>query len=156
LTYRYGDPINLLVIHLDGDRAAALGIPTDGRLIADIASDICNVIKGWLGAPQHSIPPGVVITIPMQSTETWLIAGILAGGIVDLERIDQPVTRLTSAGLLERDTDGVAIKDLRRYRKLAVDLAKASARLFARSPEASRFRGKVAARCGQLSAQPTP
>ena len=147
LGHRYGNPIDILLIQVDGDIAPSLGVPVQQRAAADIAREVCDQVKSWLGHPPRALPPQVIITIPMEATESWLIAGLEDGSILNLERLAHPAGRLVSKGKLIADSNGRPVKDLSRYREMARDLAKSTTRLFVRAPEADRLRSKIAAKC---------
>lgn len=147
LGHRYGDPIDILLIHVDGDIAASLGIDVQGRAAKEIAQDVCKTVKSWLGHPPRLLPPQVIITIPMESTETWIVAGLEGGSILNLERLPHPAGRLVSAGKLLADANGRPVKDLARYREMARSLGLSTTQLFRKAPEADRLRGKLSAKC---------
>lgn len=147
LGHAYGSPIDILLIQVDGDIAPSLGIATGGRTAAAIAGDVCKAIKSWLGHPPRNLPAQVVITIPMQATESWIIAGLEPGGTLNLEGMQHPAGRLVAKKQLIADANGRPVKDLARYRQMAKSLSKAPQQLFLRAPEADRFRAKIAAKC---------
>lgn len=126
------DAPDILIVQVDGDIV--------GQVSANDNVGLCAEIKSWLGRGANH--PGLVIVIPTQATETWLLA---ANRPVNpaIESMRKPAEQLVKAGLIEHDEHGDPIKDQQRYRELAIPL---TARLTALRPiltELDRFCSKL-------------
>lgn len=126
--------IDLLIVQLDGDRCGPLGV-------AD-AAGLCATIKRWLAAGAGD--PRLVITIPMQASEAWLVAANLPATPA-LEQRPHPEELLTGKQLLPRGKDGRSIKDRAIYQRLALQLRDRLAEVRRTLPELDRFAGKLEA-----------
>lgn len=128
--------IDVIVVHLDGDLCGNEGLPAT-------PSDLCDHIKSeWLGgAPPH----GLLICIPMQTTDTWLAAALDPS----VSESDDPLVHLVRLGLL---LPARAEKKPRRsepaYRHSANQLGAAAMRIRATLPELDRFMSKLEAMRG--------
>lgn len=85
--------IDVVVVHVDGDLCGQHGLPAT-------RTDFCDHIKAaWIGPATP--PPGTVICIPAQATDTWLAAA-LDGDIATpaLETDRNPLAHLVRLGVL--------------------------------------------------------
>ena len=116
----FGEPIDLLVIHLDGsvcweeelqEELGGLGLIRECPPIQPIASLLASLVQHWL-LVEH-LPQNVLLAIPAQDTETWAFAALFPDDPLcvreDFECLrsgaDYPAYRLTLAryrGLLSR------------------------------------------------------
>ncbi|MFO7561964.1 MAG: hypothetical protein R6X02_04930 [Enhygromyxa sp.] len=125
---------DILIVQVDGDVA--------GQVSAATLDELCAHIRSWLGS--GATHPGLVITIPAQATETWLLAGSRPASPA-LESVRKPAEQLIRAGLIAHDKHGNPIKDQQRYRELAAPLADRLASLRPVLRELDRFCSKVEA-----------
>lgn len=132
-------PLHLLAIHVDGSAADKLidSIPAcpPARPTADALRQV--IISDWLN--RVPLPIFVVLAVPMQSTDTWVIAAHLRGteSICECEiKTDQRLFRL-SDGFSWRD------KKLKKpelaYRPLAIATGQMFHTVRTRCAEAERF-----------------
>jgi hypothetical protein len=135
---------DLLVVHLDADIRHLpevhkhLGLEgTDDDL-----SPLCDHIKSWVPGP---VPEKLVIVIPREATEAWLVAAHTKRH--DVEAISRPVDVLQDAGLVG-GAPGKPEKRSPVYEQLAGGLAAllGNKRRMAEVPELGRFLGKLHAR----------
>lgn len=125
---------DLLIVQVDGDIA--------GQVSAATLDELCGRVKIWLGAGASH--PGLVMAIPTQATETWLLAGSRPANPA-LEAVRKPAEQLIKAGLIEHNERGNPIKDQQRYRELAAPLADRLASLRPVLRELDRFCSKIEA-----------
>lgn len=123
---------DLLVVQLDGDRCPRLG--------AADTTQLCAVVKGWLGAGARE--PKLVIAIPAQASEAWLVAAHMATTPA-LEQQHHPEDLLAQRKLLRRGADGRAVKERATYVELAVRLRERLAEARRVLPELERFADKL-------------
>lgn len=115
---------HLLIIHLDADARKALKVAT--------TKELCGVIQGWLGLDRkrhedrRSMSPRLIIVIPKEATETWLLAS-LGSATPQIENAESPRARLVAAGELPPADAPWSVRR-ERYTQL-------SARLAAQLPE---------------------
>ena len=135
---------DVLVVHLDADiRHLPAVKPHLGREnTEDDLSLLCDHIKSWFPGP---LPEKVVIVIPREATEAWLVAAHT--NLHDVEAIARPADALREAGLI----GGVAGNPQKQppiFEKLAANLAvlMRNKRRMAELPELGRFLGKLHAR----------
>jgi hypothetical protein len=124
--------IDVLIVQLDGDRCGPLGV-------AD-AAQLCATIKGWLAA--GATDPRLVVAIPMQASEAWLVAAHLPADPT-LEQTPHPEALLVRKKLLRPGKDGVARKDRDTYQQLAAKLRDRLAEVRRVLPELDRFARKL-------------
>ncbi|AUX40568.1 uncharacterized protein SOCE26_019690 [Sorangium cellulosum] len=134
--------IDLLIIHVDADVRRHVpelkkkkGEPT--------TQDLCDTIKGWLKLRQSAKGRRVLIVIPAQATEAWLVAA-QGGATPDLEKEAKPVTRLVQRKLVST-IGGKPDKSPAVYRDLATPLRSHAAELRGVLRELDHFMGKLEA-----------
>ena len=100
---------------------------------------LCDHVKGWFAG---GVPASVVIVLPREATEAWLLA--VHTRIVDVESIFDPARELVARGLIGGEQH-VPAKGEIAYRKLAAPLARVvgDRKALARVPELERFVGKL-------------
>ena len=125
---------NILIVQVDGD--------VRGQVSASTNEKLCDEVKSWLG-PGVTFP-GLVIAIPTEATETWLLAANRPANPA-LERVKKPAEQLIRAKLIEHDAHGNPIKDYARYRELAAPLGEQLSALRRVLTELDRFCVKVEA-----------
>lgn len=114
----------ILIVHVDADARKKLKVNTTAAL--------CETIKGWLGAGLSS--PRLVIVIPKEATEAWLLATV-GSATPQIEEERDPRARLIALGQLPGHAapwsvkeqcyerlSGLLVADLQRYRTLLVEL----------------------------------
>lgn len=87
--------LDLVVVHVD---ASIRKLPEIARELAeadDELESLCDHVKGWIG---HPLPESVVITLPREEIETWLLAASTRRK--NVESIDDPIEVLVDQGLL--------------------------------------------------------
>jgi hypothetical protein len=85
--------LDLVIVHVD---ASIRKLPELARALEDDALDtLCDHVKGWIGP---SVPDSVIITLPREELEAWLLAG--STRLKDVERVDDPLAVLVERGLL--------------------------------------------------------
>jgi hypothetical protein len=124
--------IDILSVQLDGDRCGPLG--------ASDSTQLCATIKRWLAAGASD--PKLVIVIPMQASEAWLVAAHLPATPA-LEQRPHPEELLAARNLLRRGKDGQPLKDRDTYQRLAVQLRERLAEVRRVLPELDRFARKL-------------
>jgi len=138
--------IDLLILQIDAD------VRTEVR--ARTTADLCATVKGWLGHGARD--PRLVIVIPAQAIEAWLLAAHVAPS-PQLEQQAHPARQLVRHHLLSGAADGRPIKDRARYEALSVKLTERVAELRDVLPELDRFVSKLelaAIRLGRPVAPP--
>jgi hypothetical protein len=142
LLFAVQPPIDLLVIHVDGDAAGESELQ-DGMVdpvaevmqpcppVHDTAVRLEQVIRAWLR--RHTLPPQVVCAIPSQDTENWTFAALFPEdplcASADYECLkagrDRPCYRLTleQYGRILQRTGGRVKKPVARYRSVAPAVA---------------------------------
>jgi hypothetical protein len=135
---------DVLVVHLDADirHLHAVKAHLGRETTEDELSLLCDHIKSWFPGP---LPAKLVIVIPREATEAWLVAAHT--NLHDVEAIARPADALRDAGLI----GGVAGNPQKQpliFEKLAADLAVLvrNKRRLAEVPELGRFLGKLNAR----------
>jgi hypothetical protein len=139
-----GQPLDLLVIHVDASIAAeadlqesdddpVTGIQKPCPPIAPTGAQLRRVIAHWLR--QDDLPPKIVLAIPVQDTESWTFAALLPDdelcGRADYECLragkNHPGSRLAlkKFSKLLRRTDGQIKKHGQSYREIAPQIAAA-------------------------------
>lgn len=104
--------IDLVVVHVD---ASIRKLPEiAGALTADELEALCDHVKGWIGDP---VPDSVIIALPREELETWLLAANTR--VKNVERIDDPVGVLVDKGLLTTER-GRPAKRSRDYAELMI------------------------------------
>ncbi|MCX4247393.1 hypothetical protein [Paraliomyxa miuraensis] len=102
---------------------------------------LCEHVKAWIGQP---VPSSVLITLPREEIETWLVAANTRRKAV--ENIGDPAAVLVGAGLLEVRKGGPS-KDARAYEVLVQPL-----RRFLRDPKLLRSVPELERFCSKLRA----
>lgn len=105
------NPPDLIVVHVDADVRTLVGVST--------TEELCAKIRGWLGpsAKRH----GLVIVLPKECTETWLLASHTPA-TPSLEALEDVASRLAGRGLLKLGEHGRPVKDRGIYANLSVPL----------------------------------
>lgn len=132
------DPLDLLVIHVDGDIAKAdLGITLPCPPVRPLADALRQVMMDdWLRCT--ALPSFVLLATPMMATETWVVAA-LAEADFGLAEDDGHIWRwLTSNGHL-RLKDGKPKKSQLAYRPLAEAVGRELVKVRLLCSEAERF-----------------
>jgi hypothetical protein len=142
-------PLELIIIQVDADTRHDPAIaPHLTREEGDDDLDaLCRHVKSWAKA---SLPDSVVIALPRETTDTWLLAA--HSRRKNVETIENPARVLADAGCL-RTENNKPLKSAADYEKLAVSLLvklKDPGELHA-IPELERFVGKVRARLRSIS-----
>jgi hypothetical protein len=147
----YGDPIDLLVIHVDASIAHNPAINLEQP--CPPAPDTTNAWRGlviqWAGG---QLPPNAIIAVPSKTSDAWVCAAI-AGGDSLLECDPEPLERLANvSGLgfqLKRTSDGRIKKPTARQYDihLASQVAARFDRVRGICGEAERFALEVEAQC---------
>lgn len=135
---------DLVIIQIDADIRS--------QVQAKSNLEFCETIKSWLGSGVDL--SGVIIVIPTQAIETWLLAAHRASN-PKIEGERHPANALVREGLLQMSDVGQPIKDVDRYRTLALALPGKLTSLRAVLPELQRFCEKVEAFVARHSASPT-
>ncbi|WP_437679163.1 hypothetical protein [Sorangium sp. So ce131] len=134
--------IDLLIIHVDADiRHKVSGRKSKGR--EPTTQDLCDTIKGWLGLAQGVRGRRVLIVIPAQATEAWLVAA-QGSPTRDLENEAEPIKKLIKRKLV-RTTGGRPDKSPAVYRELAEPLRSRASELRGVLRELDHFMGKLEA-----------
>lgn len=135
---------DLLIVHLDADIRL---LPEVTKQLGpgdtdDELSPLCDHIKSWIRGP---VPEKLVIVIPREATEAWLVAAHTNRHGV--EAIARPVDALRDAGLVG-GPPGKPEKRSPVYEQLAVGLTALlrNKHRMADVPELGRFLGKLHAR----------
>lgn len=126
------DAPDVLIVQVDGDIA--------GQVSAANNDELCATIKSWLGSGASH--PGLVIVIPTQASETWLLAANRPATPA-IESVKKPAEQLVKAGLVDHDEHGGPVKDQQRYRELATPLADRLTALRPILKELDRFCSKL-------------
>lgn len=140
---------DILVVQVDADirstRALASKLSArEEHASADLLEPLCDHVKSWIGDP---LPESVVIVLPRESTETWLVA--VHTKKKSVETIADAAAELVSHKVLAADDRGGPVKSRVRYAELAAPLAKLlsdSKKLTETLPELSRFASKLRVR----------
>jgi hypothetical protein len=139
---------DLIVVHVDADIRKLPAITS--KLIAVHSSPelepLCNHIKSW---SRQTLPDSVIIVLPRESTESWLLAANTNRH--DVKVIDDPAEALHNAGLIGVKA-GSVYKTSTIYETLALRLADlvSNKRMLRRVPELERFVGKLQARAAAV------
>lgn len=130
-------PLDLLIIHIDGSMAHRFGIAQPCPPAHDTANAVREIIvTQWLA--RRSLPPLVVLAIPMQEIETWLLpAHVRAPELpVALECMRNPKTFLNQTVPLHGRQKTTTPQ---RYERLAAAISAQLAQVRSACPQADRF-----------------
>lgn len=127
--------IDVLIVHVDADARSHLQVGT--------TEELCATVKRWLRLDAERLRklPQIIIVIPKESTEAWLVAA--AGSPTpQIEKIANPRERLISLHELpDRDVPWSVRKQ--RYEHLSAQLAAQLTTLGPMLVELKRFIDKV-------------
>jgi hypothetical protein len=126
-----------IVVQVDGDLCGRDGLPLD-------RPSLCQTIRhGWMGGT----PPGVVVCIPAQATDTWLAAALDPAIAASIEADNDPLAHLVRLGVLDPARPGEAAprKNQYEYRARASALGKHAPTLRPHLSELDRFMTKLEA-----------
>ncbi len=140
--------LDMIIVQVDAD---IRGLPEIVKQLdaegGDEALDpLCRHLKSWMTA---GVPESVIIVLPRESTESWLIAASTKRK--NVEMIETPARALAAAGLIARPK-GKGAKAPADFGKLVAPLLprlKKPSELAA-VPELQRFVGKVRHRVSRL------
>jgi hypothetical protein len=126
--------IDILIVHVDADIAS--------QVRASETSGICAAVKHWLdrGASDRRL----VIVIPAQASEAWLLAAHTAT-TPQLESEADPARQLVARRLISANEKGQPVKDLKIYESLAPKITQRVADLRRILVELERFASKLEA-----------
>ncbi|MEM9455714.1 MAG: hypothetical protein AAGF11_16140 [Myxococcota bacterium] len=137
--------LDLVVVQVDASIRRLVSVAR--QVDSDELDDLCDHVKGWMG---EAVPDAVVITLPREEIETWLLAAHTR--VKTAEVLKDPATALLDHGLLDARTGkkrGVRVPDKRsrRYEELARPLRSkvTDARWLKTVPELARFVDKLRA-----------
>lgn len=108
---------DLIVVQVDADVGSSREIAGTLRVATDEEDDLeplCELVKSWV---KRALPASAVITLPKQSTETWLVAAHTRRTTV--EDITNPAQVLLDNGLIEATTKGKPDKAAHKYEELS-------------------------------------
>lgn len=140
-------PQDVIVVQVDADirllDAVRPKLPADE---SDGLEPLCEHVKSWMSG---GVPEPVVIVLPRESTEAWLVAA--ATNRHDVEGIRDPAEELRAAGLVQ-EAHGRAEKRSAVYEAMtpALEHLLRDRRKLARVPELERFVGKLQRRAAAV------
>jgi len=119
-----GDPIALLLVIIDVDIAIAAGISNPPTRVGVYETKrLRDVMETWLREGKEKLPSALVLSTPVMSIETWIVAALFPKQRLP-EQIVDPAGFLAKKGILKLSpTDHRPWKELHRYRSAALKVA---------------------------------